>query len=140
MVYALVFGLLLPVVVRMNETLGRVIGQSPSAVGVHLIGGIFGLLCVLPFCGPAWFGALARAPWWSFCGGVVGIALVVLANRAIGVLGVAAFTAVTVAIQLVSSGTMDHFGLLGAPVFPMTSGRAVGMLLLAAGAVLVARG
>jgi transporter family-2 protein len=140
MLYALAFGLLLPVMVRMNEVLGRTIGQLPSSVGVHVIGGLFGVVCVLPFAGRGWIEALPRVPWWGFVGGVLGTGMVVLANRAVGALGVAAFTALNVAAQLVTSGVMDHFGLFGSDVFPMSPARLVGMGLLCAGAVMVVRG
>ncbi|MFZ5476187.1 MAG: DMT family transporter [Myxococcota bacterium] len=140
MAYALVFGFLLPMVVRMNEVLGRTIGQLPSSVGVHVIGGIFGACLILPFQGRAWIDALPKVPWWAFLGGVIGTGLVVLANRAVGALGVASFTAVNIAAQLVTSGVMDHFGLFGSESFPMSLPRIAGMALLCVGAVLVVRG
>jgi transporter family-2 protein len=139
-VYALVFGSLLPIVVKMNEVLGRSIGAVPASVSVHATGAVFGAVCVLPFLGRGWTAGITGAPWWSFLGGVLGAGLVVLANRAIGVLGVAAFTAVTVAAQLVISGVMDHFALMGSELHPMSAGRAVGIVLLGVGAVLVVRG
>ena len=140
MVYALAFGLMLPIVVRMNEVLGRTIGQIPSSVSVHLTGALFGLLVLLPTQGTAWSSSLPRVPWWAFLGGVIGTGLVVLANRAIGMLGIASFMAITVAVQLVTSGTMDHYGLFGSPVHAMSAARAIGIVLLFVGAVLVVRG
>jgi transporter family-2 protein len=137
--YALLFGSVLPIAVKMNEVLGRSIGAVPASVSVHATGALFGALCVLPFLERSWVAGIAVAPWWSFLGGVFGSMLVVLANRAIGALGVAAFTAVTVAAQLVISGVMDHFGLLGSPLHAMSAGRAVGIGFLALGAVLVVR-
>jgi transporter family-2 protein len=137
--YALLFGCVLPVVVKMNEVLGRSIGAVPASVSVHASGAVFGALCVLPFIGRDWVAGISAAPWWAFLGGVFGSMLVVLANQAIGVMGVAAFTAVTVAAQLVVSGLMDHFGLMGSVLHPMSGGRALGIVLLALGAVLVVR-
>jgi transporter family-2 protein len=138
--YALFFGCILPMTVRMNAGLGGSIGQLPGAVAVHVIGGLFGLACVLPFVGRDWVSALPRTPWWAFLGGIVGTFLVVLANRAVLALGTAGFTAVNVAMQLVVSALLDHYGLLGAEQASVTLPRVGGMILLGVGAALVVRG
>ncbi len=140
MVYALVFGLVLPMSIKMNEVLSRSVGSVAASASVHLTGAMFVGLLVLPFLGRDWMSGVARAPWWSFLGGVVGSLLVVLANRAVGVVGVATFTAVSVAAQLVISGIMDHYGLLGSELRAMSGGRVLGIALLVGGAVLVVRG
>lgn len=140
MLYALVFGFLLPMTIKMNEVLGRTIGSVQASASVHATGAIFLVLCVLPFLGREWLTVVGRAPWWSFLGGVVGSGLVVLANRSIGAVGVASFTALSVAVQLIVSAAMDHYGLLGSDIRVLSPGRAVGIALLAAGAVLVVRG
>lgn len=139
MAYAIVFGILLPGVVKMNEVLGRHVGSLQASTSVHVSGGLF-LLCILPFLNKDWLAGVARAPWWSFLGGVIGALLVVLANRAVGAIGVAGFTAVSVAAQLIVSALMDHYGLLGADIRLVTPGRLAGIALLAGGAILVARG
>ncbi|MDP2305262.1 MAG: DMT family transporter [Pseudomonadota bacterium] len=140
MVYALMFGLVLPLCIKMNEVLGRSVGSVAASASVHATGAVFVGLCVLPFIGREWMAGVARAPWWSFLGGVIGSMLVVLANRAVGVVGVATFTAVSVAAQLIISGVMDHYGLLGSELRVMSPGRMVGITLLVSGAVLVVRG
>ncbi len=140
MLPSLLFGMLLPAVVRMNEALGRAIGQLPGSVAVHAVGGVFGALCVLPFVERGWVASIPRTPWWGWMGGVVGVLLVVLANRGIGALGTAGFTALTVAVQLVASALIDRFGLFGAMPSPFTMTKLAGMLLLAVGAGLVVKG
>lgn len=140
MVYALVFGILLPMVVKMNEVLGRSVGSVAASASVHATGAVFILLCVMPFLSREWVAGVGRAPWWSFLGGIIGSMLVVLANRAVGIVGVATFTAVSVAAQLVISGVMDHYGLFGSELRLMTGGRVLGIALLVCGAVLVVRG
>ena len=75
----------------------------------------------------------------SWLGGVIGSMLVVLANRAIGAVGVAAFTAVSVAAQLIVSSAMDHFAIMGTDLHLFTPGRAVGIILLVIGAILVVK-
>lgn len=140
MVYAFIFAVCLPFVVRMNESLSRVIGHLAGAWAVHAVGAVFGLLCMLPFAGRSWPGAVASAPWWSWLGGVIGCGMVLLANRAVSSLGVAGFTAVTVAVQLVVSACIDHFGLAGSPIYALSPLRASGIVLLGLGATMVVRG
>jgi transporter family-2 protein len=79
-------------------------------------------------------------PWWGWVGGVVGVLMVVLANRGIATLGTAGFTALTVAVQLVASALIDRFGLLGAEPAPVSATKIAGMVLLSLGAALVVRG
>ncbi len=140
MFYALVFGLMLPLVVKMNEVLGRSIGAVPASASVHATGAVFVALCILPFLGRDWVAGVGRAPWWSFLGGVIGSLLVVLANRAVGTVGVAGFTAISVTAQLVISALMDHWALLGSDAHALSPGRAAGIALLVVGAALVVRG
>ena len=58
---------------------------------------------------------------------------------AIGAVGVAAFTAVSVAAQLIVSSAMDHFAIMGTDLHLFTPGRAVGIILLVIGAILVVK-
>lgn len=140
MLSAFVFAVCLPFVVRMNESLSRAIGSVPAAWAVHAVGAVFGLAFMLPFAGRAWLGAASTAPWWSWLGGVIGVGMVLLATRAVSLLGVAGFTAVTVAVQLVVSAAIDHYGLAGSPVYALSPLRAAGIVLLAIGATMVVRG
>jgi transporter family-2 protein len=114
-------------------------GSLQASASVHASGGVFLCLFVLPFLGRAWVSGAAGAPWWSWLGGVIGSMLVVLANRAIGAVGVAAFTAVSVAAQLIVSSAMDHFAIMGTDLHLFTPGRAVGIILLVIGAILVVK-
>lgn len=139
MLYAVVFGLILPLVARMNDQLSRHVGQLAGAWGPHIAGAVFGALCLLPFAGREWPSRLGNVPWWGFLGGVVGSGLVILANLSLQRLPTGTFVAVTLAAQIVSSALMDHYGVAGSPVHPMTLQRALGFTVLFTGAVLVVR-
>jgi uncharacterized membrane protein YdcZ (DUF606 family) len=54
-------------------------------------------------------------------------------------LGGAALFSALVAGQLAAAALIDHFGLMGYPVQPFSSSRALGIALLLAGALLVLR-
>ncbi len=140
MVYALVFGLVLPFVARMNEQLSRHVGHLAGSWGPHVIGAVFGAVALLPFAGREWPSRLTSVPWWGFMGGVVGSGLVILANMALQRLPTGTFVAVTLAAQLVASAVMDHYGFAGSPVHALDLTRLAGMGLLLVGALLVVRG
>ena len=137
--YAILFGLFLPLIVKMNDGLGKALGLAPGAVMVHAIGALFGLCFVLPFCGRGWWGALPQVPPWTLLGGVIGTGMVVLANQGVQSLGVGSFIAVNVSAQLLTGAVLDHFGWLGSALHPMSLGRLAGMVLLVLGALLVVR-
>lgn len=139
MAFALVFGALLPVVLRMNETMARHLGVVAGAWAPHVVGALFGLV-LLPVMSRGWTGSIAAIPWWAYGGGILGTGMVILANRAVWALGAASFIAVNVATQLVAGLLMDHAGWGGGGVLPITASRVAGVVLLALGATLVVRG
>jgi transporter family-2 protein len=137
--FALLFGALLPIVLRMNETMARHLGVVAGAWGPHAVGALFGLL-LLPIMGRGWTAGIASIPWWAYGGGILGTGMVILANRAVWTLGAASFIAVNVATQLVTGLVMDQLGWGGGGVLPITPARVGGVALLALGATLVVRG
>jgi transporter family-2 protein len=74
-----------------------------------------------------------EAPWWAWCGGLVGMAFVTVAILSVPRLGSATFTATVVTGQLIGSLLLDHFGWLGLPQNQVTPARIGGALLLLAG-------
>jgi transporter family-2 protein len=81
--------------------------------------------------------AIRDTQWWNWVGGPLG-ALIVLAGAMLTrYLGAGAFIALVVAGQVISSLLLDHFALMGLKEQPLTPGRALGALLVIAGAVCV---
>jgi transporter family-2 protein len=83
--------------------------------------------------------ALGASSWWHWTGGLLGAlyiaAAVVLAPR----LGAATLTAAIVAGQMIASIALDHFGLVGYPVHPLSWSRVLGAALIMAGVFLIQR-
>ena len=83
--------------------------------------------------------ALQQSPWWMWLGGLLGAAILtgalVLAPR----LGAATLVATIVAGQLVVAVVVDHYGLIGYPVVPVSWPRLLGAVLLFVGALLIQR-
>ena len=83
-----------------------------------------------------WRGAV-HAPWWAWCGGLVGVAFVTIALLAVPRLGAGTFSAAILAGQLLGALALDHFGWLGLPQNSLTPARIGGALLLLAGVWLI---
>ena len=121
--------------------MGRHVGRPEWAALVNFVVGLVALCGWLAATRAAWptGAAVARAPWWAWTGGLLGAfyvtAVVLLTPR----LGVATTLALGVAGQMAAALVMDHFGLLGLSVRPVTPGRVAGAALLVAGVVLIRR-
>lgn len=81
--------------------------------------------------------ALWRAPWWVWLGGLAGAAYVLLAILLARRLGAALLSATGILGQLGASILIDHYGWFGTPVHRVSAARAIGVVLLAAGVVLI---
>lgn len=81
----------------------------------------------------------ANIQWWHWLGGFLGayyvFTLVYLSPR----VGASMVVALILAGQIVAAVVLDHFGLVGYPVRPMTLLRVVGLASLAAGVLLIRR-
>ena len=82
---------------------------------------------------------LAGTPAWILTGGLLG-AIVVTASLIIGPrVGATTWLALLVAVQLVASVLLDHFGWAGYHVHPASLTRITGVGLLVVGVILVCR-
>jgi len=138
---ALAAGAGLPVQAGVNAVMGRYAGRPEWAAFVNFAVGLVALagwLAALRLAPPA-AATLARAPWWSWTGGLLGAsyvsAVVLLTPR----LGVATTLALTVAGQMAGALVLDHYGALGLELRPISGTKLVGAALLVAGVVLVRR-
>ena len=80
---------------------------------------------------------IARAPWWMWTGGLFGAFFILMAVVSTPVLGAALMLASGIVGQLSAALVIDHYGLFGATVVPISTTRIIGVLLLAAGVILI---
>lgn len=82
-------------------------------------------------------GAFTGAPWWIWIGGVFGAfyvaSCVILANK----VGAVSMLALIMAGQMITSLILDHYGLAGYQVQPITVYKIAGILLIIAGVFLI---
>jgi transporter family-2 protein len=123
-----------------NSRLGKAVG-SVQAASFSFVVGTVALVLVVAIVrgGLGGLGHVGRAPWWALVGGLLGAVYVTVAIVAVRTLGASGLTAVVIAGQLAISVAIDRFGLLGVARQPVGGQRVIGLLLLAAGVLLVVR-
>jgi transporter family-2 protein len=123
-----------------NSMLGKATGSFQAAFISFAIGTV--VLAVIAAFAKGGFGTMGEATtlsWYYLTGGVLGAAYVTTVLVTVRELGAGPVVAATIAGQLSASVVLDQFGLLGLPKDPITVGKIVGVLLLAAGVYLIVR-
>ena len=121
-----------------NAALGRSIGDLRAVVVNFLVGGLAVAAVALVIGGG--LGGLSGDPVrWHYLGGLAGAGFVTVAVFTVRPLGVTRQTAAIIVGQLSMAAVVDHYGLLGVQVRPLTAAHAGGIGLLAAGVAILAR-
>jgi bacterial/archaeal transporter family-2 protein len=121
-----------------NAALGRTIGELRAVVVNFLVGGVVIALIALVIGGG--LGGLGGDPArWHYLGGLAGAVFVTVAVVTVRPLGVTLQTAAIIVGQLTTAAIVDHYGLLGVQVRPLTAAHAGGLGLLAAGVAVLAK-
>ncbi|HLP89588.1 MAG TPA: DMT family transporter [Nostocaceae cyanobacterium] len=132
---ALASGAVLPIQAAMNAQLARSIGSFPLAGDISYLVGTIVLLSLLltgKFGQPNW-PALTKAPWWAFCGGLMGAWYISSSAYFTATLGTTLTIALIISGQCFMGMLVDHFGWLGVPPRRFTANRRIaGALLLLA--------
>jgi transporter family-2 protein len=121
-----------------NSRLAQRVGVLESSCISFAVGTLVLLLAAL-VAGQGGFRQLAAVRGWELTGGLLGAFFVTLTIVVVPRLGTAAAMAATIAAQLGTGLLLDHYGLFGLRTVPLTGPRALGVMLLLAGAVLVFR-
>jgi bacterial/archaeal transporter family-2 protein len=141
--------LFLPILLALGASVSSVVQQLlnanlrselNSAVWSGLVSYLVGTFCMallaLTLQDPVPSASLAaRIPWWAWSGGLFGA--IFIAILLIPQLGAATFFAVLMTGQLLCSLAVDHFGVLGVPVHPVSLIRLAGAALLILGVALI---
>lgn len=137
---ALLGGAILPLQALINARLGAGLGGPIWAAMLSFLIGTITLVALLlalraPMPG---LQATAGLPWWVWTGGVLGAIYVSSVIIAVPALGATALVAFVILGQLLAATLLDHYGVLGV-VRTINPARAMGVLLLVVGAMLVVR-
>ena len=132
-VLSVLAGGLLPLQFALNALLVRATGTSAVWAGcISVLVSTLALAMLAAATLPRWpsFTELVRVSPWLWTGGLLGALLVAASTFAIARVGAAVFFAAVFLGQLLVSLVLDHFGLLGLPVEPVTLVRIAGVGLI----------
>ena len=135
-IYALVMlaaGIGIPVFAALNAALGTRIGSPVAAVVILLTVALLASCAILLFTSPSALRMVPGAPRHLLLGGLLAafymLSITFIAPR----FGVGNAVFFVLLGQLISAAAIDHFGLFGARVSPLSATRALGILLMGAG-------
>lgn len=131
-------GMAVAVQPSINARLAQRVGVYESSL-VSFAVGTMAMLAVVLVTGRGSLRGIGGATWWELTGGVLGALFVTLTIVTVPRLGTVAVMVAVIAGQLATGAVLDHFGAFGLRQIPLTPGRALGIVLLAAGAALVVR-
>jgi transporter family-2 protein len=123
-----------------NSMLGKATGSFQAAFVSFAIGTV--VLAIIAAFAKGGFGTIGEVrtlSWIYLTGGVLGAAYVTTVLVTVRELGAGPVVAATIAGQLSASVVLDQFGMLGLPKDPITVGKVIGVVLLAAGVYLIVR-
>ena len=136
---ALVAGISVPTQAGINAQLGLWTRSPVLAATISFAVGtlalvIYSLTTRIPL--PALAG-LSAHPWWIWSGGVLGAFFVTATIILVPKLGATTMVTTVLAGQMFASLLLDHFGLLGYPLHPVSLGRIAGVVLVCLGVWLI---
>jgi bacterial/archaeal transporter family-2 protein len=123
-----------------NAVLGRMLGHPMWASFWQFAAGtvlIMAIMVAVRVPWPAFAATAASGPWWVWIGFITGSFFVVAALSLAPVIGVGGFIAALVAGQMIASLLLDHFGLVGLTVRPLTLARGIGAAMIIGGVLLI---
>jgi transporter family-2 protein len=135
---ALIAGLAGSIQVAVMGRFGERIGSLEALAANLLFSTLIATVVLLLFRQSlAGFGEALRSPWWYWVGGGgMGVVVVLTITVVTPRIGATATIALLIAGQLAMGVAIDRYGLFGVDKVDLTWPRALGVLLLAAGAAL----
>lgn len=133
-------GVLMAVQGSLNATLSKIIGLMEMAFIVNVTGSLTlaGTLFLLRW-GKGDFGLVGNAPWYSFFGGIVGVAIIYLVAASIPAVGMCNATTAIIVGQVLTAILIDYIGAFGLQQYKIGWEQFAGLGLLALGAKLLMR-
>lgn len=130
-------GLFMALQGSLNTALGKVVGLLEATFIVHMVGSVVGLLLLLGGLGQGSLLHFREAPWYTYLGGILGVAIAYLVVAAMSKVGVASATTSIILGQVITAAVVDYFGWFGLEPVPFNIWKGVGILLMAGGAWLL---
>jgi len=119
-------------------TIGSRIGIIESAFIIHLGGFILAAVILVGMRGGS-FAAWRTVPWYVYSAGFLGVVIVGAYSYAVSRIGLAPSITLAIAVQLILSAVLDHYGILSAVQRPFDLARGIGVAVLLVGTWLILR-
>jgi bacterial/archaeal transporter family-2 protein len=138
---ALVAGLAGSIQVAVMGRFGERIGSFEALAANLIFSSLIAVIVLLSLRQSlAGFGEAVRSPWWYWVGGGgMGVVVVLTITVVTPRIGAAATIGLLIAGQLAMGALIDRYGWFGVDKVPLTWPRALGIVLLALGALLALR-
>lgn len=137
-VLMLLIGVVLAIHLSMNAQVGVILKNPKMGNALFwFIGGLTAIVIGLTNWDGEVFTRLKEVPVWLFTAGAIGAALVFGIAWVIPQIGAGSAFVLLVTGQVIAGLVMSHFGVLGAPLEPITFSKAIGALLLIGGVGMV---
>jgi bacterial/archaeal transporter family-2 protein len=131
-------GALIAMQAGVNSQLARVVGHPLLAATISFVVGTVALaVCSLGVGSWPTLAILMEVPWWVWTGGLLGAVFVVTTAALAPTLGAATLLSIAIAGQMSLALVLDHYGLVGFAVRPLSLWRVVGAGLVVTGVVLI---
>ena len=124
-----------PLNARLKDALGSPFASIGLTVALSLL--VLAGLAATGFGGRTRLAAIGEAPWWAWCGGLLGTTYLMASVIALPRLGAALVVVSAVCGQMVAALAIDSQGWLGVARTPLTVNRIAGALMLLAGVALI---
>lgn len=138
---AFLVGCMLPWQPVVNARLGIELASPLWAGFISFLGGalLLGSLAFLQGGAMERITKMSTAPWWSMTGGLLGAIFVIAALFLIPRIGATSLGVAFICGQLVMAVVMDHYGMAGLAIRPITSVRFIGVIVVLIGVFMVIR-
>jgi len=141
-IYALTMllaGIGIPVLAALNAALGTRIGSPIAAATILFCVALAASALLLLIVGPKAVTRAATAPRHLFLGGLFVAFYVITVTIIAPRFGIGNAIFFVLLGQLISAAAIDHYGLFGARLSPLTLSRSIGIALMAAGVYVTQR-
>lgn len=130
-------GIFMAIQGSLNTALGKVVGLLEATFIAHVIGSVAGLSLLIVGLGKGSLLEFRAAPWYTYLGGLLGVAIAYLVVASISKVGVASATTAIILGQVITAALVDFFGWFGLEPVAFNLWKGMGILLMAGGAWLL---
>ncbi len=129
----------IPILAALNSALGVRLGSPAAAASCLFVVAFLSAVVVLVLTGPSAIQGVANAPKHLFLAGILVAFYILTITWIAPKFGVGNAVFFVLLGQLISAAAIDHFGLMGAKISPLTLTRAAGIAVMAFGVLLTQR-